>query len=129
LTLPLLLDIFEISDREPPAKPRPALILRVQGDGPDFPVTVAYGTSKRTTTLHRGEFSILKLVNPVAYAAATLSYDTKFDLKQLVDLPFTSEWFSVPPQAPHGQVPKLGTLHPSLVRVLQAAYAAATPAR
>lgn len=111
---------------KPPAKPGPALILTVHGEGPDFSVTVAYGTSQRTMTLHRGEFSILRLVNPAAYAAANLSYDTKFDLKQVVTLPFSSEWFSVPPRAPHGQVPKLGTLHPSLVRIVQAAYAAAT---
>jgi len=35
------------------------------------------------------------------------------------------KWFSVPPAAPHGQSPKLGTLHPSLVRALEAAYRAA----
>jgi hypothetical protein len=58
----------------------------------------------------------------VAYEAASLSYDTKFDLKKMIDLPYTAEWFSVPPAAPQGQSPKLGTLHPSLVRVLQAAF-------
>jgi len=31
----------------------------------------------------------------------------------------------VPPAAPHGQSPNLGTLHPSLVRALEAAYRAA----
>ena len=41
--------------------------------------------------------------NPAAYEAAGLSYDTKFDLKQVLDLPFTTEWFSVPPAAPQGQ--------------------------
>jgi hypothetical protein len=51
-------------------------------------------------------------------SVAGLSYDTKFDLKQTIDLPYTTEWFSVPPAAPHGQSPKLGTLHPSLVRAL-----------
>ncbi len=111
---------------EPGAKPRPALILTVHGDGPEFAVTVVYGTSKRTSTLHRGEFGISRLRNPPAFAAANLSYDTKFDLKQQVTLPYTSEWFDVPPQAPHGQIPKLGTLHPSLVRIVQAAYAAAS---
>jgi len=43
---------------------------------------------------------------------------------QAVDLPFTTEWFSVPPAAPLGQTPKLGTLHPSLVRAVQAAFRA-----
>jgi hypothetical protein len=83
---------------------------------------VAYGTSQRTTTLHRGEFTILRERNRAAYEAAGLSYDTKFDLNQTLDLPFTTEWFSVPPAAPHGQSPKLGTLHPSLVRAVEAAY-------
>ena len=107
----------------PRAKPRPALILTVFDDeAPHFTVRVVYGTSKRTTTLHRGEFSILRERNPAAVAAAGLSYDTKFDLKQILDLPYTTEWFSVPPAAPHGQTPKLGTLHPSLVRAVQAAY-------
>ena len=81
---------------------------------------------QRTTTLHRGEFSILRDRNPTAYETAGLSHDTKFDLKQALDLPYTTEWFSVPPAAPHGQTPKLGTLHPSLVRAVQAAFRAAS---
>ena len=107
-------------------KPRPALILAVfDDDVPQFEVRVVYGTSQRTTTLYRGEFSILRSRNPAAYQAAGLSYDTKFDLKQTLDLPYTTDWFAVPPAAPHGQSPKLGTLHPSLVRVVEAAYRAA----
>jgi len=111
----------------PRPKPRLALIVVVfDDDAPHFEVRVAYGTSQRTTTLHSGEFSILQNRNRAAYEAAGLSYDTKFDLKQAIDLPYTTEWFSVPPAAPHGQTPKLGTLHPSLVRVVQAAFQAAT---
>lgn len=111
----------------PRPKPRPALILAVFDDAvPKFDVRVAYGASQRTTTLHRGEFSILRDRNPTAFEAAGLSFDTKFDLKQTLDLPYTTEWFSVPPAAPHGQTPKLGTLHPSLVRAVQAAYRAAS---
>ncbi len=113
-------------DIRPRPKPRPALILAVfDDDAPRFTVRVAYGTSQRTTTLYRGEFAILKARNPAAYATAGLSYDTKFDLKQVLDLPWSTEWFSVPPAAPHGQIPKLGVLHPSLVRALQAAFQAA----
>ncbi len=111
----------------PHPKPRPTLILTVFDDeAPQFHVRVAYGTSQRTTTLHRGEFAILRERNLAAYGAAGLSYDTKFDLKQVLDLPYTTEWFSVPPAAPHGQTPKLGTLHPSLVRAVQAAFQAST---
>jgi hypothetical protein len=109
--------------------PRPALVLVVfDDDAPAFTVRVAYGTSQRTTTLHTGEFSILRSRNLAAYEAAGLSYDTKFDLKKALDLPFNTEWFSVPPAAPHGQCPKLGTLHPCLVRAVQAAFRAALSA-
>ena len=107
----------------PRPKPRPALILVVfDDDAPQFDVRVAYGTSQRTTSLHRGEFSILRDRNAAAYASAGLSYDTKFDLTQVLDLSYTSEWFSVPPAAPHGQTPKLGVLLPSLVRAVEAAF-------
>lgn len=113
-------------DINPRPKPRPALILAVFDDeAPQFVVRVAYGTSQRTTQLYRGEFAILRLSNPNAYELAGLSYDTKFDLKQAIDLPSTTEWFSVPPSAPHGQKPTLGTLHPSLVRAAGVAFRAA----
>ena len=103
-------------------KPRPALILAVFDDAPpQFEVQVAYGTSRRTTTLYRGEFAIRRAHSPIAFAAAGLSYDTKFNLRQALVLPYTTEWFSVPPASPHGHSPKLGTLHPSLVRAVQAA--------
>ena len=72
----------------PRPKPRPALILAVfDDDAPQFHVQVAYGTSQRTKTLYSGEFSILRALNPAAYQAAGLSYDTKFNLKQAIDLP------------------------------------------
>lgn len=110
----------------PRPKPRPALILAVfDDDAPQFHVRVAYGTSQRTTTLYRGEFAILRDRNEAAFEAAGLSFDTKFDLKQALDLPFDSQWFSVPPAAPHGQNPKLGTVHASMVRTVQAAHRAA----
>jgi hypothetical protein len=113
----------------PRPKPRPALVLAVyDDDSPHFEVRVAYGTSQRVTMLHSGEFSILRGTNPAAWEAAGLSYDTKFDLKQAVDLPYTTEWFSVPPVAAHGQTPKLGVLHPSLVCAVQAAMRAAAVA-
>ena len=113
-------------DIHPRAKPRPALVVTVfDDDAPCFVVRVAYGTSQRTTELHPGEFAILSLQNRAAYAAAGLSYDTKFDMRQVVDLPYSTEWFSVPLAAPRGQTPILGTLHASLVRAAAAAFQAA----
>ena len=113
----------------PHPKRRPALILRVYGAQAPFAVRVAYGTSQRVPELCGGEFAILKTDNPTAFALANLSYDTKFDLRQKVDLPYTTEWFSVPPHAPHGQAPKLGTLHTSLMRAAEAAQRAAVAQR
>jgi hypothetical protein len=109
----------------PRPKPRPALVLAVfDDDEAGLVVRVAYGTSQRTTTLYRGEFSILRTRHPAAFEVAGLSHDIQFNLKQALDLPYTPAWFSVPPSAPHGQCQKLGTLHPSLVRTVQAAFRA-----
>ena len=105
-------------------KPRPALILTVKldNDGLIF-VNVAYGTSQKVNTLFSGEFRIAKGENPAAYETAGLSFDTKFNLQSVLELPFDDNYFSVPPHAPYGQIPKLGMLHPSLVKVAATAYA------
>jgi hypothetical protein len=70
------------------------------------------------------DFEISKGEHPAAYASAGLSYDTKFDLKNILELPFNDAYFSIPSHAPHGQTPKLGTLHPSMVRIAASAFAA-----
>ena len=108
----------------PKPKPRPGLIVSTKEDneGKIF-VSVAYGTSQKTNRLFSGEFRITKIEHPVAYNSAGLSYDTKFDLRNTLELPFNEVYFSVPPNAPHGQIPKLGTLHPSMVRIAAAAFA------
>lgn len=110
----------------PRPKPRPGLIVSTHEDeqGQIF-VRVAYGTSQKTDRLYGGEFRIGKHEHPAAYASAGLSYDTKFNLRNVLELPFNRTYFSVPPHAPHGQIPKLGTLHPSMVRVAATAFAAA----
>ena len=89
-------------------------------------VSAAYGTSQKTDRLYGGEFRISRSEHPAAYASANLSYDTKFDLKKVLELPFNDAYFSVPPHAPYGQIPKLGTLHPSMVRIAATAFAAAS---
>jgi hypothetical protein len=83
-------------------------------------VTIAYGTSQKTSRLFAGEFLIQPADGP-AYEAAGLSYPTKFNLLKTVDLPYTDEWFDVAPGRPFGNSPKLGVLHPSLMRRAQAA--------
>ncbi|MHB8253125.1 MAG: hypothetical protein ACYDEV_05380 [Acidiferrobacter sp.] len=109
----------------PRPKPRPAIILvLLNGEPGQIFVRVAYGTSRCATTLYRGEFAILQARNPATYKTAGLSYDTEFDLKQQIDLPYTADWFSVPPAAPYGQTPQLGLLHPSLMHAAEAAFRA-----
>jgi hypothetical protein len=117
----------EVLQKEPAEKPRPALILSVYDDyAPEFGVVVAYGTSQRVRQLCPGEFSITA-ADAEAYKAAGLSYDTKFNLSRSVELPFNDEYFAVPPAAPCGQRPKLGVLHPALVRRAAAAWYAVQP--
>lgn len=109
----------------PSSKPRPALVLAIVkfNDGTSG-IRVAYGTSRKANDLHAGEFAITP-ADGAAYSHAGLSFPTKFDLANQEDLPYTSEWFRVPPAHPFGQSPKLGVLHPSLVRKAQAAFNAA----
>ena len=110
--------------RNPAPKPRPALVLAV-GEIEGKPhVEVAYGTSQHTDRLHSGEFLIAP-ADGDAYALSGLSYATKFDLRNRKELPYEEDWFRVPPHAPHGQTPKLGVLHPALMRRAKTAFDAA----
>jgi mRNA-degrading endonuclease toxin of MazEF toxin-antitoxin module len=108
----------------PGPKPRPALVCAVDdGDPARVLVKVAYGTSQKTNRLHSGEFLISRQ-NKAAYALSGLSYDTKFDLKQIHLLPYNSLWFATAPGALI-QTPVLGALHGSLMKALGAAWKAA----
>lgn len=101
---------------KPGPKPRPALVTGLaEFDDGIVGVVVAYGTSQKTDQLLAGEFLIAPSKGE-AYRAAGLSFPTKFDLRKLVALPYTDDWFRVPPVPLHGQTPKLGILHPSLMR-------------
>jgi len=88
-------------------------------------VSVVYGTSKNVTRLKTGEVAITQAKHPAAYALAGLAYDTKFDFKVIVHLPWTERYFKVPPRGPHGNTPKLGTLHATILRAVEVAYRAA----
>lgn len=109
---------------DPGPKPRPALVLTVFDDhAPHYFVRVAYGTSQKTGQLHAGEFVIAQ-EDAAAFRLAGLSYSTKFSFRNAVELPFNDEWFKPPPGLPNGQIPKLGVLHPSLMRRARAAWEA-----
>ena len=114
----------ELPQPAPGPKPRPALVLEVIEREDGLEVTVVYGTSQRVDKLSAGEFAITRLGHAAAFKAAGLSHDTKFDFRQTVRLPWNEAFFAVPPGAPNGQKPLLGTLHASMMRAAAAAHAA-----
>jgi len=114
---------------KPGPKPRPALVLEVMQRADGVEVKVAYGTSKKLGRLLAGEFAIRKSDNAAAYALAGLSYDTKFNLAETLALPWDNQFFAVPPNSRHGQMPKLGSLHSGMMKVVEAAMRAARRAR
>lgn len=115
----------EVPDIEPGPKPRPALVVSVESrDGGDL-VRVAYGTSQNVTRLKTGEVAITQAKHSAAYALGGLAHDTKFDFKVIVDLPWSDRYFKVPLRNRHGNTPKIGTLHATIIHAVEAAYRAA----
>jgi len=102
--------------RSPGPKPRPALVVTVTEREDGIAVVVAHGTSQRVSHLFAGEFAITRQGHSAAYASSGLSYDTKFALGQTIERPWNEDFFAIPPNAPHGQHPKLGVLHASMMR-------------
>lgn len=115
----------EVPDIEPGPKPRPALVMSVERREDGDSVSVVYGTSKHLSRLRTGEVAITQAKHPAAYALAGLAYDTKFDFKVIVDLPWSDRYFKVPVRNPHGNTPKLGTLHATVLHAVEVAYRAA----
>ena len=106
----------------PGPKPRPLVIdVGELRGGPS--VEVVYGTSQKMDRLFPGEFAITP-EDDSAFAESGLTYATKFDTGRTLFLPYNDAWFAVPPGTPCGPTPRLGLLHPSLMRRVQAAYAA-----
>ena len=109
----------------PGPKPRPALVVDIGDLRGEPAVEVVYGTSQKLDRLYPGEFSVTP-EDGDRFFVSGLDRATKFDMARPVFLPYTEEWFAIPPGAPCGQTPKLGILHPSLVRRARAARDAAT---
>jgi len=110
--------------RHPGPKPRPALVTGLaQFEDGTLGVVVAFGTSQRVSELYAGEFALVP-GDGEAYRAAGLSFPTKFNLAKRVTLPYSDVWFRVAPVPTFGQTPKMGILHPSLMKRAQAAFAA-----
>jgi len=107
---------------KPRSKPRPAFVVSMvkAEDGTDG-VTVAYATSQKTDSLFTGEF----LISPSdgeSFRLAGLSYPTKFDLARTHTLPYTDEWFRVPPNPRYGETPKIGVVSGRLANRIRAAW-------
>jgi PemK-like, MazF-like toxin of type II toxin-antitoxin system len=115
----------EVPGIEPGPKPRPALAMSVETREDGTIVHVAYGTSQHVSRLKVGEVAITQDKHPAAYALAGLAYDTKFDFKVIVVLPWSDRYFKVPLRNRHGNTPKIGTLHATVLRAVEAAYRAA----
>jgi mRNA-degrading endonuclease toxin of MazEF toxin-antitoxin module len=115
----------EVPESDPGPKPRPALVVGVEAREDGMVVRVAYGTSQHLSRLKTGEVAITQEKHPAAYALAGLAYDTKFDLKVVVALAWSDRYFKVPLRNRHGNTPKIGTLHATVLRAVEAAYRAA----
>lgn len=102
----------------PGPKSRPALVVRVSAT--DNAVSVAYGTSQKTTTLYPTEFVLDP--NDPGFPPSGLSHRTKFDLGNLVQLSFDTDWFEPAPGSPgHVPPPKMGILHSYYMAAVQTA--------
>ena len=112
----------EIPDIGPGPKPRPAIVFSIERRVDGDLVSVVYWTSKNVTRLRMGEVAITQSNHPAAYALAGLAYDTKFDFKVIVDLAWSDRYFKVPTRNRHGNTPKIGTLHATILREVEAAY-------
>jgi mRNA-degrading endonuclease toxin of MazEF toxin-antitoxin module len=116
----------EVPGMEPGPKPRPALVVSVVTQEDGNAVQVAYGTSQHVSRLKTGVVAIAKDKHSAAYALAGLAYDTKFDFKVIVALPWSDRYFKVPLRNRHGNTPKIGTLHATVLHAVEAAYRAAS---
>lgn len=107
-------------------KPRPGIVLQVfapREPGDPFVVHVCPGTSQ-LRGIYAHELLIDRDQHPEEYAPTGLSYSTKFDLRRIATLPYTSEWFEPPPIPRFGANPKMGSLHPATVPRLRACHKA-----
>ncbi len=114
---------------KPAPKARPALVLAVghHDHDADLPmVRVAPGTSRKTGPgqVFPWEF-LIERSDSGPFRASGLSYSTKFNVRNTLELPYTSEFFEPPAQRPFGKTPKLGVLHAAYMTGLRAATTAA----
>lgn len=106
----------------PGPKPRPVLVMAVSEKS--RVVKVAYGTSQHLDHLYSGEFAIRKAQNCRAFLLSGLTHDTKFNLNDIVDLPWDKEFFV--PTSSINDNPQIGEVDDSLLPCISAAFRAVT---
>ena len=100
------------------------MVTKVEIRGGIVDVEVAYGTSQGIDNVHAGE-----LLVPKDDSAAGLQKDTKFDLCNIVKLPFNEDWFAPDPVERFGRHPKRGKLDLDNVQNKKKLHAAVTEVR
>ena len=118
---------------KPAPKPRPVLVLAVGHHETDFAlpmVRVAAGTSRKTAPADTFPWElVIERDEGGPFKASGLSYTTKFNVRNTLELPYTATFFEPPPHRPFGKTPKLGVLHPTYMAALRSAAMAAAGGR
>lgn len=101
----------------PGPKPRPAIVRMVfiNTQTSRASIEVAFGTSKKTDKLYRGEILV---ASPSGMDNAGLDLPTKFDIGRTARLPWAHKFFSIKPG--HTRL-VIGSLHPTDVLALRKA--------
>ena len=102
---------------------RPALVTKVETRDGAVDVEVAYGTSQGIDDVHAGELVVLK-----GDPDAGLQKNTKFDLCNIVSLPFNDDWFAPDQAERFGNHPKRGELNLENVQNKKRLHTAVTEA-
>ena len=108
---------YEGMPGKPGPKPRPAIVRMVfiNTQTSRASIEVAFGTSKKSDKLYRGEFLV---GSPSGMTSAGLDLPTKFDLGRTVRLPWARQYFSI---KPGNTRLVMGSLHPTDVLALRQA--------
>lgn len=85
-------------------------------------VRVAAGTSQKCKPGQVFSWELLIEDDSGApFLLSGLSFTTKFNVRNTLELPYSSDFFEPPPKQPFGKIPKLGILHASYMSALRVA--------
>lgn len=111
---------FPYTVGQPGPYARPAIVKEVS---PAYHrVKLVFGTSQKTENLYPTEF-VVKKTDP-DFLQTGLSYDTKFDVSRIANVPYDDEWFEIHsprPGKPRFTSPIIGQLPASYIPAIQLA--------